>query len=395
MRPSIVEWQLSPRNFSNQPHVTISDATLEVMARRIGILTGGGDCPGLNAVIRVVYRHAHDTYGWDVIGIEDGFQGLYEQRWSELTGQRCAGLLARGGTILGSSNKANPFAYPISRPNGSIEVVDVSAQCVSHAQSLDLLALVVVGGDGTMGIAKKLMDMGIDIVGVPKTIDNDLEATEYTVGFQTALEVACDALDRLHTTAESHARVMICEVMGRYAGWIALSAGMAAGAEVILIPEIDYDIDAVVAALNRRRARGISFSIAVVAEGAKAKGGKISISQPGDETTAERLGGAGALLARQLTERTDYDVRVTVLGHILRGGRPCAFDRMLATRFGVKAVDCIANGDFGMVAALRSGTIVTAPLALAVQKLKRVEPSSDIIRAARATGVEFGDGVGV
>ncbi len=365
------------------------------MAKRIGILTGGGDCPGLNAVIRTVFKHARGTYGWDVVGIEDGFQGLYERRWSELTSRSTANLLARGGTILGSSNKANPFAYPMQLPGGGTEVVDVSDKCVANARSLDLEALVVVGGDGTMGIAKKLMDKGINVVGVPKTIDNDLEATEYTIGFQTALEVACDALDRLQTTAESHARVMICEVMGRYAGWIALTAGIAAGAEVILIPEIDYDVDAVVRALERRRARGISFSIAVIAEGAKSKGGTHSVEKAGDATIADRLGGAGALLARQLTERSDYDVRVTVLGHIQRGGRPCAFDRLLATRFGVKAVDCIAERKFGVVAALRSGSIVTAPLELAVKKLKRVDPQSDIVRAARATGVEFGDGISV
>ncbi len=362
------------------------------MAKRIGILTGGGDCPGLNAVISAVFKHARGTYGWAVVGIRDGFQGLYDRQWFEMTPRDAAGLLARGGTILGSSNRANPFAMPIKLPGGGEDIVDVSEACVANARSLDLEGLVVVGGDGTMGIAKRLMEMGINVVGVPKTIDNDLEATEFTIGFQTAVEVAVDALDRLHTTAESHDRVMICEVMGRYAGWIAMTAGMAAGAEIILIPEIDYDVAAVIRALNRRRARGISFSLAVVAEGAKPKGGTFAVTQAGDATQQERLGGAGQFLAEQIVLASDYDVRVAVLGHILRGGRPCAFDRTLATRFGVTAVDCIAEKKFGHVAALRSGSIVTAPLGLAVKKLKRVSPDSDLVRAAKATGVEMGDG---
>jgi 6-phosphofructokinase 1 len=301
-----------------------------------------------------------------------------------------SGLLVRGGTILGSSNRANPCALPFRLPNGKEEVHDVSDKCVANMAKLDLEGIVVVGGDGTMSIARQLMDKGVNMVGVPKTIDNDLEATEYTIGFQTAVDVATEALDRLHTTAESHERIIICEVMGRYAGWIAMTAGLAGGADVILVPEIDYDIKRVVKTVDRRRGRGILYSIVVIAEGAKPKGGKYAVVEGGDATQLERLGGAGERLASELRELTDYDVRVTVLGHTQRGGTPCAFDRVLATRFGTKAVDMIAEGKFGEVAALRAGKIVSAPIDLAVTKLKRVDPNGDIVAAARACGVEIG-----
>ncbi len=360
------------------------------MAKRIGILTGGGDCPGLNAAIRAVVKHAHWTHGWDVVGIKDGFAGTYDKRFVDLTPAGVGNLLARGGTILGSSNRANPFAFPIRLPNQKEEVHDVSEACVANIEQLELEAVVMVGGDGTMSIGQKLMDKGLKVVGVPKTIDNDLEATEYTIGFQTAVEVAMAAIDRLHTTAESHDRVIICEVMGRYAGWIALTAGLATGADVILVPEMDYDIERVVQTLHRRRGRGHSYSIAVVAEGAKPEGEDYAVLAKGDATKQERLGGAGHRLAEAIRQRTEYDVRVSVLGHILRGGAPCAFDRNLATRFGVKAVDLIAEGRFGEVAALRSGSIVSAPLEKAVAKLKLVDPSSDLVGAAAATGVELG-----
>jgi len=360
------------------------------MAKRIGILTGGGDCPGLNAVIRAVVRHARGTYGWDVIGIEDGFQGLYEERFVELGMPSVRDLLSRGGTILGSSNRANPRAYPVTLPDGREEVHDVFDACAANLDKLDLEALVVVGGDGTMAIAQGFMERGARVVGVPKTIDNDLEATDYTVGFQTAVEVVTEALDRLHSTAESHDRIMICEVMGRYAGWIAMAAGVAGGADVILIPEIDYDIDRVVKTFDRRQTRGRSFSIVVVAEGAKPLGATYAEVRGEDSTQQAKLGGAGERLAAQIRERSRYDVRVTVLGHIQRGGAPCAFDRELGTRFGFKAVDMIKDGKFGHVAALRGGKVVSAPLDKAVKKLKRVDPSSDLVQAAKATGVELG-----
>jgi 6-phosphofructokinase 1 len=360
------------------------------MAKRIGILTGGGDCPGLNAVIRAVVKHARGTYGWEVVGVEDGFSGLYEERFVDLGLSQVRNLLARGGTILGSSNRANPFAYPIKMPDGREEIHDVSDQCVDNLKKLDLEGLVLVGGDGTMGIGQQLAAKGLQVVGVPKTIDNDLEATEYTIGYQTALEVATECIDRLHTTAESHDRIIICEVMGRYAGWIAINAGIASGADVILVPEIDYDIDRVVRALHKRHGRGISYSIVVVAEGAKPTGGGYAEARAADPTQQAKLAGAGQRLAVEISEKTDYDVRVTVLGHIQRGGAPCAFDRLLATRFGVKAVDLINEGKFSQVAALRGGKIVSAPMDLAVQKLKLVDPKGDIAAAARATGVELG-----
>jgi ATP-dependent phosphofructokinase / diphosphate-dependent phosphofructokinase len=360
------------------------------MAKRIGILTGGGDCPGLNAVIRAVVLHARGTLGWEVIGIEDGFTGMYEQRYVDLTPKSVTGLVSRGGTVLGSSNRANPFAYPIKRPGGGEEIIDVSDRCVAHIEQLDLEGLVLVGGDGTMSIGQKLMAKGLRVVGVPKTIDNDLEATEYTIGFQTAVEVASEAIDRLHTTAESHDRIIICEVMGRYAGWIAMAAGMAGAADVILIPEIDYDLKRVVASLNRRHGRGNTYSIIVVAEGAKPKGGTYAVVRGGDATQQELLGGAGQRLAEEIKHETEYDVRVTVLGHIQRGGAPCAFDRLLATRFGATAVELLASGRYGHVAALRSGEIVSAPLEMAVAKLKRVDPNGDLVRAARSLGIELG-----
>ncbi|HTE55450.1 MAG TPA: ATP-dependent 6-phosphofructokinase [Kofleriaceae bacterium] len=360
------------------------------MAKRIGILTGGGDCPGLNAVIRAVVLHARGTLGWEVIGIEDGFTGMYEQRYIDLTARSVAGLICRGGTVLGSSNRANPFAYPFKRPGGGEEILDVSDRCVANVERLDLEGLILVGGDGTMSIGQKLMAKGLRVVGVPKTIDNDLEATEYTIGFQTAVEVASEAIDRLHTTAESHDRIIICEVMGRYAGWIAMAAGMASGSDVILIPEIDYDLGKVIGSLNRRHGRGNTYSIIVIAEGAKPKGGAYAVVKSGDVTQQELLGGAGQVLAEEIRKQTEFDVRVTVLGHIQRGGTPCAFDRLLATRFGATAVELVASGRFGQVAALRSGEIVSAPLDLAVAKLKRVDPDGDLVRAARSLGIELG-----
>jgi ATP-dependent phosphofructokinase / diphosphate-dependent phosphofructokinase len=360
------------------------------MSKRIGILTGGGDCPGLNAVIRAVVLHAEVTLGWDVIGIEDGFAGMVEARYVDLTPKSVHHLVARGGTVLGSSNRANPFHYPIKKPDGSEEIRDVSDRCIANLAALDLAGLILVGGDGTMSIGAKLMAKGLKVVGVPKTIDNDLEATEYTIGFQTAVEVASEAIDRLQTTAESHDRIIICEVMGRYAGWIAMAAGLAGAADVILIPEIDHDIERVIGFLQKKHERGNSYSIIVVAEGAKPRGGGHAVLEKGDSTQQERLGGAGDALARVIAARTDYDVRVTVLGHIQRGGAPCAFDRLLATRFGARAVDLIRDGRYGEVAALRSGEVVSVPLEQAVAKLKKIDPDGELVRSARALGVELG-----
>jgi 6-phosphofructokinase 1 len=361
------------------------------MSTRIGILTGGGDCPGLNGVIRAVTLHARQTFGWEIVGIRNGFEGLYEEDYVDLTPPVVQHLLPRGGTMLGSSNRANPFAYPVKLPDGRVEIHDVSVRCLANLAKLDLHGLIVVGGDGTMSFAQRFMQRGAQrIVGVPKTIDNDLEATDYTVGFQTAVEIVVDALERLHTTAESHERIMIVEVMGRYAGWIALTSALAGGAHVCLIPEIEYDPDRVIDAFHRRHGRGVSYSIVVVSEGAKVKGGAASVVAAGTEGRQERLGGAAHRLAEIITAKTDYEVRTTVLGHVQRGGRPCAFDRELATRFGVKAVDLISEGAFGHVAALQAGVLVAKPIELAVKKLKLVDPSGELVRTAKGVGIELG-----
>lgn len=361
------------------------------MSKRIGILTGGGDCPGLNSVIRAVVLHARNTYGWETVGIRNGFEGLYEEEYLDLDPAKMDHLLGRGGTMLGSSNRANPFAYPLKLPDGRVEIHDVSARCLANLKRLDLEGLVVVGGDGTMSFGKRFIDKGAArIVGVPKTIDNDLEATDYTVGFQTAVEVVVDALERLQTTAESHERIMIVEVMGRYAGWIALTAGLAGGAHVVLIPEIEYDIERVIEAFNRRQGRKVSYSIVVCAEGAKPKGGDYAIQAKGDATKQDKLGGAGDRLAEAITARTEYEVRTTVLGHVQRGGAPCAFDRELATRFGVKAVDLIADGKFGHVAALENNRLVAKPIEMAIKKLKLIDPQGELAKTARAVGIELG-----
>lgn len=361
------------------------------MSTRIGILTGGGDCPGLNGVIRAVTLHARQTFGWEVVGIRNGFEGLYEEEYVDLTLPVVQHLLPRGGTMLGSSNRANPFAYPVKLPDGRVEIHDVSTRCLANLAKLDLHGLIVVGGDGTMSFAQRFIQRGATrIVGVPKTIDNDLEATDTTVGFQTAVEIVVEAIERLHTTAESHERIMIVEVMGRYAGWIALTSALAGGAHVCLIPEIEYDPERVIEAFHRRHGRGVSYSIVVVAEGAKVKGGASSVVAAGSEVRQERLGGAGQRLAEMISAKTDYEVRTTVLGHVQRGGRPCAFDRELATRFGVKAVDLISDGHFGHVAAVEAGKLVAKPIELAVKKLKLVDPAGELVRTAKAVGIELG-----
>jgi len=360
------------------------------MGKRIGILTGGGDCPGLNAVIRAVVLAARGGPGWDVVGIRNGFEGLYEEEYMDLNEASVSQLLERGGTVLGSSNRANPFAYPLKLPDGRVEIHDVSARCLANLGRLGLEGLIVVGGDGTMSFSQKFLTRGAKIVGVPKTIDNDLEATDYTVGFQTAVEVVVDALERLHTTAESHERIIVVEVMGRYAGWIALTSGLAGGAHVVLIPEIEYDMDRVIDAFHRRHGRGVSYSVVVVAEGARPKGGDYAVVAAGDVTKQEKLGGAAQRIAEQIAARTEYEVRTTVLGHIQRGGSPCAFDRELGTRFGVMAVDMLAAGQFGHVAALEAGRLVAKPIEKAVKKLKLVDPAGELVRTARAVGIELG-----
>jgi 6-phosphofructokinase 1 len=356
--------------------------------RRIGILTGGGDAPGLNAVIRAVVKAACNAHV-EVLGIEDSFDGLIEPgRTRILRPGDVTGILRLGGTILGTTNRGNPFAYPISTSEGK---VDYSARVIEMFHQLGLDALVVIGGDGTLSIAHKFSNQGVPVVGVPKTIDNDLVGTVNCFGFDTAVNFATDAIDRLHSTAEAHHRVMVVEVMGRYAGWIALYAGVAGGADVILIPEIPFDVKTIAAHLREREAWGARFSIIVVAEGAAPIGGKVSLIAKGDAATSERIGGLSANVARQLEELTRKETRFVVLGHLQRGGTPTSYDRVLATRFGGKAVECLLAGEFDRMVAFQPPDIVTVPLADIVGKQKLVPTDFDLIRTARAMGISFGD----
>ncbi|NUN13929.1 MAG: ATP-dependent 6-phosphofructokinase [Myxococcales bacterium] len=356
---------------------------------RIGVTTGGGDCAGLNAVIRAVVKSAILEHRDEVIGIEDGFdQFIRRQAPSELTLHSVRGILARGGTILGTTNRGNPFHYVLP---GMTKPTDCSDLVVRQVQQLGLDALIVIGGDGTMSIAYDLFRKGLPLVGVPKTIDNDLGATDYTFGFDTAVNFAMDALDRLRTTAESHERVMILEVMGRYAGWIALHTALAGGAHACLIPEIEYDPQLVVDRIRRSFAKEGNFYLIVVAEGAKPAGGVHSVVEHGTATRAERLGGAGEQLASAIQKHIDQDIRVTVLGHLQRGGSPTSFDRILATRFGYEAVRAVHASKFGQMVALKGQDIITVPMESAIAKLRLVDPKSPVVLAARSIGICFGD----
>lgn len=362
--------------------------------KRLGILTGGGDCSGLNAVIRAVTRTAIIQYGAEVIGLENGFDGLIFGRTMELTTAATRDILTLGGTILGTTNKGNPFAYRDFDENGEMRVRDLSAQAMDTFRSLGLDCLFVVGGEGTLELAYKFQLMGMPVVGIPKTIDNDLMGTDYTFGFQTAVQVACDAMDRLHTTGRSHDRVMILEVMGRYAGWIALEAGLAGGAHIILIPEIPYRLDNVVTKIQHRIRGGSPFSIIMVAEGAREEGGERIVQGAADGRLqgVEQLGGVGFYLAQRIRERIPLEVRTTVLGHIQRGGSPTAFDRVLGTRLGAAAVDAAAHGEFGVMVALETPDIVLRPLAELAGICRTVPVDHQLIRTAEATGVNLGRG---
>jgi ATP-dependent phosphofructokinase / diphosphate-dependent phosphofructokinase len=330
---------------------------------RVGILTGGGDCPGLNAVIRAVVRKGEVRHGDAFIGFRDGWKGVIEGLTMPLDVHACRGILPRGGTILGSS-RTNPYKI-----EGGAE------RCRTTLAELEVDALVVIGGEDTLGVANRLGGDGVSVVGVPKTIDNDLSATEVTFGFHTAVQICVDAIDRLHTTAESHDRVIVCEVMGRHAGWIATYAGIAGGAAEVLVPEEPFDIDVVCDNLKRRHAKGHYASVVVVAEGATPLEGTLSVaSGEVDAFGHARLGGIGNLLAAEIEKGTGFETRATILGHIQRGGTPTAFDRVLATRFGVAAIDCVHDGDFGQMVALQAGRIVRVPLSDAVTELKTVDP---------------------
>jgi phosphofructokinase-like protein len=330
---------------------------------KIGVLTGGGDCPGLNAVIRAIVRKAEAVHGDEILGFRDGWKGVLEASTMPLNVAGMRGTLPRGGTIIGTS-RTNPY-----------KLDDGVERCRTSLADLGIEALIAIGGEDTLGVAHKLHQDGVRVVGVPKTIDNDLSATDVTFGFDTAVQIATEAIDRLHTTAESHDRVMVCEVMGRHAGHIALHAGIAGGAAYILVPEEPFDIDEVCARLTKRHAAGRYASIVVVAEGATPKAGTFAVQDKGlDAFGHVRLGGIGNTLAEEIEARTGFETRVTILGHIQRGGTPTAYDRVLSTRFGIAAIDAVHDGAFGCMVALRGTDIVTVPLADAVGKLKTIDP---------------------
>lgn len=359
------------------------------MEKTIGILTGGGDAPGLNAVIRAVVKTATGEYGTKVIGIEDGFEGLLGDTMTRvLAPSDVRGLLPRGGTILGTRNRGR---FVERSPEGVATKPDaIFQEALANLRRLGIEALVVLGGEGTLAIAEEFDLRGFPVCGVPKTIDNDLACTELTFGFVTALDIATEALDRLHTTAESHDRVMILEVMGRNAGWIALHSGLAGGADVILIPELAFSLESVAEKVRERDRNGSNFSIIVVAEGAIETGREQIYQDRGDTKHAPRLGGIGMHLQHELEALTGKETRCVVLGHLQRGGRPNAFDRMLATNYGSCAVRALAEGKSGVMVALQAGDVVTVPLAQAIANVKTVPPEGQLIRTARDTGISFG-----
>jgi ATP-dependent phosphofructokinase / diphosphate-dependent phosphofructokinase len=356
--------------------------------KRIGVLTGGGDAPGLNAVIRAVVKSAAN-HGVETIGLEDSFNGLIEpNRWRLLTPRDVTGILRMGGTILGTVNKGNPFAYPVETSEGTR---DYSDRCVEMFHRLSLDALIAIGGDGTLAIAHEFIERGLPIVGVPKTIDNDIVETTNTFGFDTAVAFAAEAIDRLHHTADAHRRVMIVEVMGRNTGWIALYGGVAGGADVILIPEIPFDLEKVAAHIKRRESLGARFSVVVVAEGAKPVGGSVSLVREGTAAVPEKLGGIGAEVCKQLEVLTGKECRSVVLGHLQRGGTPTSFDRVLATRFGARAMELVLERRFGMMVAFHPPDIAAVPIAKVVGRTKYVPREFDAIRTARAVGITLGE----
>ncbi len=362
------------------------------MTRKIALCTGGGDAPGLNAVIRAVVRSALKKRGWSVYGVQDGFDGLINpSRTQKLTMKDVRGILPKGGTILGTTNRGNPFKYPVETESKKV-LKDVSDKLIRNFKKLDLDGLIAIGGDGTLTIARKLFEKGLPVVGVPKTIDNDISATDVTFGFDTAVETVTDALDKLHTTAESHHRVMVVEVMGREAGWIALEAGIAGGADVIVIPEIQFDLGLICDHLKRRKAGGSMFSIVVAAEGAAPVGGEcIYMDTSGLESGGSaRLGGIGFWLARQLSLCSGLESRVVVLGHLQRGGSPTTFDRFLATRFGVGAVHLIAEEKYGSMVCLKGRHVTSVSLKSATKRLKRVKPNSELVTVAEELGITMG-----
>ena len=358
---------------------------------KIAINTGGGDAPGLNAVVRAVVLSA-TKLGWSVYGIRRGYQGLFEDDGVvDLTRDSVRGITHLGGTILGTTNRGSPLSWPVEMEDGTVELVDRSDEVLREFRRRELDALIAIGGDGSLQIASALSERGLPVVGVPKTIDNDLAATEVTFGFHTAVDTATDAIGRLHSTAEAHGRVMVVELMGRTAGWIALFAGVAATADIILIPEIPYRLDALRAKIEERYETGPGFAIVVAAEGAFEAGGSATFQEAAPGGPSARLGGIAEKLAQQIEERTGHETRSLVLGHLQRGGEPNAYDRLLALRFGSAAVELVRDGCFGCMVALRPPEVLGVPLREAVAQLRLVPTDGDLVRTARSIGISFGD----
>ncbi|MFO8062545.1 MAG: ATP-dependent 6-phosphofructokinase [bacterium] len=362
------------------------------MIKNVAVLTGGGDCPGLNAVIRGIVKSGIVHYDWNMYGIKDGFDGLIDNMHIEpMTLNDIRGILPKGGTILGTSNRGNPFHYPVKTESGT-EYRDVSDKILKSILKHRIDGMVVIGGDGTLNIANELYKKGANIVGVPKTIDNDINATDYTFGFQTAVNTATEAIDKLHTTAESHHRIMIVEVMGRDTGWISLSAGIAGGADIILIPEIPFCMESIISKIESRKNNGSAFSIIVCAEGAHEKGEDIvKKKQESENGGLPLLGGIGRSVEEKLSERTDFVIRTTVLGHLQRGGQTSPYDRILSSRFGVEAANLIAQKKFGNMVSLRGRDIVSVPLQEAIGEKNYVDPNGQLVETARRLSISLGD----
>ena len=388
LRNSAARWLFGFYVYSNYERIDIH--AMAKRRKRIGILTGGGDCPGLNAVIRAVVKTAINDYNMEVVGFLDGYEGLIEGRYRELSGKDASGLLTRGGTILGTSNRADPFKFPVLQDEEYV-YLDRSSQGIRTFESLGLDALIAIGGDGTMAASARMMEKGLKVIGVPKTIDNDLVGTDQTFGFDSAVWTATEAIDKIHSTAQSHHRVMIVEVMGRYAGWLALYSGLAGGGDIILIPEIPYDIEAVCEQVKLRNAEGKNFSIVVIGEGAKQMGGEMVVDRiVANSPDAIRLGGVSHQVAAQIEGLTNIECRVTILGHLLRGGTPSPYDRLLATRLGVEATHLAAADRTGDMVVLKGAELGTVPIKDVAGKLRLVTPDHFMIKTARSLGVCLG-----
>lgn len=359
---------------------------------RIGVMTAGGDCPGMNAALRAVVKKAILDYDYEVLGIEDGYEGLIHNRYRRLDYEDVSGIITAGGTILGTSNSADPYVYSTRHGNRAIKK-DVSRTALDNIKKMGIGSLVCIGGDGSFSVANRLVNDGISIVGVPKTIDNDVMGTDVTIGFDTALSVATEAIDRIHSSAQSHHRVMIVEVMGRNAGWLALMAGIAGGGDIILLPEIPYDINSIVNRVKERNRRGKKFTIIVISEGAKPIGGEVVVKRMVKYSADPvRLGGISFALAGQVEEMTGIETRALVLGHLLRGGTPTAADRILATRLGTRAMELISNQQYGYMVGIKGNEITQVPLETVANRQRTVATDNPLITSARSVGTCFGDG---